>query len=433
MSYFDRPVGSGLRAAVVLVVSAAHPGVHVACQESLPLSVAIEQLRSSDPTAVVQAADAISRHGSQAASAVPTLVEALERNPPPARIALLRALGAIGSKAIAAAPAVIRRLDDRDLVHDQPVWQVAAETLGKMGPEVIPTLLPLLDPQHPQRYLGACAALQQLGPQARPALPKLLELATYDPPDCQPALHVLRTLGTEAKEALPILLRQLDSQDFHTQYLACRVLGAMGEHGQPATDKLCELLANGAASVRRNAAAALGQIGPSIGSKGIEALRAAVADPLEPVREQALIALGRLGPAARAALPTLKEAVTTNRLAAKARAAGALYRIDPSEGALVMAVLLHELQSLNSPWDAAEELAFVAPREKRVDDVAALLDNQNEETRAMAATALGGMGRAAEPFLSRLERLAQAPDQTNEVREAAQEAITKIREALADR
>ncbi|GIW93911.1 MAG: hypothetical protein KatS3mg110_1952 [Pirellulaceae bacterium] len=398
-------------------------------QEELTLPQAIELLRAREPQAVIKAAELIGSKGVEAAEAVPVLAEVLEPNAPPVRVAILHALGKIGPKAVAAAPQVIARLDDPDLVDDTPVWQVASRTLAQMGPDVVPSLLPLLDPRHPQRYLGACAALEQLGPAAKPALPKLLELATYNPPDCQPALFVLRALGKEAKEALPTLMKQLDSPDFHTQYLACRVLGALGEHGQPATEKLCQLLAGGVASVRRNAAAALGQIGPSIGPEGITALIQAVSDPLEPVREEAVIALGRLGPAAASAVPVLKEAITTDRLAAKARAAGALYRIDPAEEPLVMAVLLRELNSPDAPWAAAEELAYVAPRAKRVADVAALLKAEHEETRAMAALALGGMGKAAEPYLAELERLAQDRDVDQEVREYAQEAIQKIRQS----
>lgn len=388
------------------------------------------RLQTDDPAMVIQAAKELSGLGADAAGAVEPLARLLEQENPQVRAAALQALGAIGPPAASAVKQVIAQLDDRQFSEDTPLWQLAADTLGRMGPTVVPALIELLDPRHPQRYYGACAALQQIGPEAAAAVPKLVDLAMRDDPDSQPALHALRGIGPGAKEALPTLIKLLDSRDFHNQYLACRVIGALGAHGKPAVDKLCQLLSHGAASVRRNAAAALGQIGPEIGTQGIDALIAAVNDPLQPVREEAVIALGRIGSPAKKAEPLLKEAVTTDRLGIKARAAGALYRINPAESDLVMTVLLREIQSPNAPWVAAEELAYIAPRARRVEDVAKLLQHSDEETRAAAADALAAMGQAAQSFLPELQKLASDASQSAEVRQAAQDAIARIRQAV---
>jgi HEAT repeat protein len=393
------------------------------------IDVLRQQLGKGQTDEVLRAAEQLGRLGKAAAPAVPDLVALLDHTDPLVRAAGLRALGAVGPEAAGAVAKVIARLDDRDLAGSIPLWQIASETLGQMGEAAVPALIQQLDPRRPQRYYGACAALQRIGPAAAQAVPKLVDLAMRDDEDSQPALHALRGLGPAAKDALPMLMKLLDSRDFHNQYLACRVIGALGEHGQPATGKLCQLLTSGVASVRRNAAAALGQIGPSIGDEGIDCLIRAVEDPLQPVREEAVIALGRIGPPAARAVSILKEAVTTDRLGVKARAAGALYRVSPQEVELAMTVLLRELQGLNAPWAAAEELAYVAPRAGRVADVAKLLDADSEETQAAAADALAGMGKAAEPYLETLNKIANDASRDPEVREAARTAIEKIRQA----
>jgi len=61
--------------------------------------------------------------------------------------------------------------------------------------------------------------------------------------------------------------------------------------------------------------------------------------------------------------------------------------------------------------------------------VAKLLDADSEETQAAAADALAGMGKAAEPYLETLNKIANDASRDPEVREAARTAIEKIRQA----
>jgi len=57
------------------------------------------------------------------------------------------------------------------------------------------------------------------------------------------------------------------------------------------------------ASVRRNAAAALGNIGPDVGQEAVDALIEALSDRIQPVRQNVVVALGQLKPLAAKAVP----------------------------------------------------------------------------------------------------------------------------------
>jgi HEAT repeat protein len=114
------------------------------------------------------------------------------------------------------------------------------------------------------------------------------------------------------------LQRMLDDSD-----PAVQVQGAFGlaQHGSDAKDAvptLVKALTSKETLVRQNVALALGKIGPDA-KEAVPALVDALNDPEWSVRRQAAMALGEIGPEARAALPALEnQARDANELVRKA-------------------------------------------------------------------------------------------------------------------
>jgi HEAT repeat protein len=115
----------------------------------------------------------------------------------------------------------------------------------------------------------AVLAIYHMGAKAKSAVPRLTELSQMDNSEIRhAALAALTGIGPAAEEAVPTLIQLLEHDDFHSQYWSCRVLAAIGmPAAEPAVGPLLECLDTGVASVRRNAAAALGELGPKVAAR----------------------------------------------------------------------------------------------------------------------------------------------------------------------
>ena len=233
-------------------------------------------------------------------------------------------------------------------------------------------------------------------------------------------------IGPAAKDAVPVLIRQLDSDDFHTQYWACRVLGRIGRPAaNPAVPRLIELTQSGVSSVRGNAAAALGEMGPSAGAEIVDPLIAALKDGSFTVRQRAAVALGKLGTFANRAGPALEEAVGNERFAARCEAAAALI-LTTGQREQALKVLLDELQRVDSPMSAVEAFQRLGPQaEDTVPQLKELLHAESAETRWCAVLALDAIGPAARAALADLDALAD--DEDEDVRDAAKQLAARLR------
>jgi RNA polymerase sigma factor (sigma-70 family) len=99
---------------------------------------------------------------------------------------------------------------------DTYVRETAVEALAVTSKKVtdLPALLAGLDIPGPYRTtarIWAIDNLRSLGPKAKPAIPKLLELAK-EPFYYGPALRALRSIGAEPKQVLPLILESLKSE-----------------------------------------------------------------------------------------------------------------------------------------------------------------------------------------------------------------------------
>lgn len=390
------------------------------------------QLQSGTDDEQLQAAWQLGERGREAAPALTALRAALAHPRAAVRAYSAAAIGAIGPEAAESVEALVALLPDKEVVDGKPVWEYAGRALGKLGPPALAVVLSRFDPND-EAYRGASAALFEMGQGAAPALPKALEiLESKETPG--PAIYVLQGLGPLAAPAVPKLIELLDFETdppevgMHMQYWACQALRDIGPAAAPAAGKLIEKLATGTGSVRRFAAQALGGIGPAGGEQALDALALAIDDQLQPVRRDALAAVARFGTQAQRLATKIKPLCEDESKSVEAVAAGTLWHIAPAERPYAERILLERLQQIQSPWEAAEQLATLpdADRGRLVPELVKLLDDENSLTREQVAYALGLIGPVARSAEPRLKQLATSPQEPDDVRSAAREALRLI-------
>lgn len=292
----------------------------------------------------------------------------------------------------------------------------------------VPELIDALKDESLAVRRTAMLEIHSAGPKAKSAVPALIAiLQQNDPTTRKYAINAFIGIGPDARSAVPILVEMLSCDDFHTQYWACRALGAIGADAKPAVPKLIELVQGGVASVRRNAAAALGRLGPTIGEPGLNALVEAMSDRTQAVRQQAVIALGKLGPLAAPGLPAIERGLRAGGFKPAANAARTLWLLKP-ESDLPLRVLLVELASGDDPYVAVDVLGEIGVELGAVEEVAELLKLEYRWARLYAAETLGKMGPDA-ASIARPALEAALAEEDEEVREMIKEALQKIRPA----
>lgn len=366
-----------------------------------------------------------------AATELQTLVEQLADQDPNVRAAAAVALGRLAAEPETVLPRLLDRFDDRAAAQVDgnvaEVWYFAALAAGEYGTVAVPPVIELLQRDDHQRRMGASLVIMVLGPAAKDVLPTLIEaLQAADLETRRPALmSALLSLGVEAKPAMPLMLEFLGDEDFHTQYWACRVLGAIGPEARVAVPELIPLVQRGTASVRRNAAAALGRIGPGIGPEALEVLIRALKDPVQPVREQAAIALGRLGDFAEPAVPALEEVLQDeSNFAARAKAAESLWRLSPNSPT-PLRVLVTQVQGTEEADVAAMVLGEIGNDLGAVESLLPLLESPDPRTRIHVAWALGLMDQHTQQAIAVLEGFLDDPEP--DYRDEAGVALNQIR------
>lgn len=386
-----------------------------------------EAARQDDGQVLLAALEEFLEPSDAALAAVAELRGGLKDPDPRIQAAAVAALGRLTAQPDALLPKLLALFDQTAATPLGPLAYVAAEAVSHYGPRAVPLLQDAVRDPQPQVRRSAALTICLLGTEARDVVPALIEaFADADLDTRRPFLmNALLCTREHALPALPLMREFLDDEDFHTQYWACRVLAALGPHAAPAAPRLVELVGDGVTSVRRNAALALGQIGPAIGDSGLQVLIRALHDPSQIVREDAVIALGNLGrPFAEPAVQEVEAVLAEDaNFAGRSQAARTLWILKP-DSQLAPRVLLEQLAGKNEPWVAAEVLAQFAADMDVIDDVAELLEHADPETRVFAAGVLGALGPPAAQTADRLKPLLEDPDQ--DVREVAGEALQAI-------
>jgi len=426
-SLFCPPIPSlviGIWLLVVLSYSAA--AADGPPEESASVADLIAGLDDEDPACRCSSIAALADRGTMALPAVAVLTHALADKNGDIRAAAAKTLGRLALEPDRVIPALFAALADETPSDEGPVWMVAARALGKYGESAVPSLIKALEDERLHVRRAAMLGIVTAGPKAKDAVPALIGILEENDPNTRNFVsNALIRIGPDSRAAVPVLIKRLSCDDFHTQYWACRALGAIGPDAKPATPKLVQLIDSGVTSVRRNAAAALGNIGPAVGEKAVAALIKTLSDYSQPVRQQALIALGKLGPLAAPAIPPIEQGLQ-EPLAFKpaANAARTLWLLKP-DPEIPARALLAELEAGDEPWAAAHVLGEIGVELGVFDEVAETLKSDNREARLYAAVALGEIGPKAANARPALERALD--DEDEEVREAAEEALERIK------
>jgi HEAT repeat protein len=265
---------------------------------------------------------------------VAALIKQLKDKDPNARSKAARALENIDPAAKDAVPLLIEVLKDRDPGY--PLAPIAAKALGRLGSAAVPALMETLEVKDGRVQAYAATALMRIGPDAKPAVPALIEVVKkYKDPAHLARLNAIAALGKigpGAKEAVPTLAEVAkDKPPMSAARLAAvTALGQIGPEAKAAVPTLIDLLGeeeSKAGPLRLEAARALGQIGGAAGEEATSALVALVENKkLGPARIVAINALGQIGAPAKNAVAALKKAGEDAEL--KAAAVKAVERIE---------------------------------------------------------------------------------------------------------
>ena len=181
-----------------------------------------------------EALPALAELGPQAKSAIPALTKLLTDSEREFRLLVAATIAKINPQSTAALPPVA------ELAHDPQYQFLAIETLGKMGPIAIPTLMKLAKEQDESRRGYAVVALGHIGPDAKTAVPVLAELLA-----CQS--WTLRWAAAESlaqigPAAIPSLKQSLKSDDPTFRRAVAEVLWRVSPKDETAIPVLFELL-----------------------------------------------------------------------------------------------------------------------------------------------------------------------------------------------
>jgi HEAT repeat protein len=157
------------------------------------------------------AAHALAQFGKEAAKAIPALGEALKDKDGHVKVAAAKAIWKIEGKVDRAVPVLIETLKDFDESHYAA--GSAAEMLGKIGPSAkaaVPDLTAMLQSGWRDTRIAAAFALCKITGKAEPGLAVLIKALedrrTPNESGTHSALTYLEEIGPQAKAAVPVLL-----------------------------------------------------------------------------------------------------------------------------------------------------------------------------------------------------------------------------------
>ena len=396
-------------------------------------------LRSSVAGVRIETCEILGHQGVAAASAVPDLLVVLADKDELVVRAAATALGDIHSNAAVCVPALRKLLDSKSV----PVRIVASQALAEFGPEATPAvsaLLPLLKDSHaPVRAAAAGAlgatkdgrvdvvgaligllsdenaavtmkaanGLSQIGEAAVPALVRTLKDEKFR----VLAIEILGEIGPEARAAVPSLLELMTRGDVNAavRHEAMIALGLMGPAAASAAPQLLGILATPAeADLHPGAAWVLARMGEK---KALPVLKTLAGRTQDEQTQRAIAwALVTLEPGnpenAAVALPHLMKSASSDRALVRKESLAALAKL----GALAADAIPVILERAEKDADdavraqALEALADIgAPADKVLLVAVASFSDRAPEVRLAARYVLGRLGAAAKQTEAQLQ------------------------------
>lgn len=333
----------------------------------------------------------------------------------------------LGPKAASTRGLVVKSLTS----EDSGERSTAAETLGSFGPaakDQAPLLVEAAKTwEEPYAPLRALAQIKAGGPQLAAATPKLIENL-----DIRVALlEALAAIGPEAKDAIPEVIKVLDSPDWEERYAAANMLGAMKESAKDALPKLKQLAIDDEDyDVHQAALDALRQIAPddpavmeavfasididddeacrefitNQGDKAATFLQQAVESETPEVRKKALQLLGKVEIPRAQQLAIYQKLLTDNDPTVKSTAAQQLIKAGDRSDAAISA-LVAGLKT-DDPWQF-ENTIVLNNRQATPALIDLILSNKtSEECRETAYTLL--RTEVSPQYQARFQKLREA-------------------------
>lgn len=346
-----------------------------------------------------------------------------------------RGLGVIGPPAKDSVPTLVAVMDDKE--RHGMVCCSATAALGKIGKNVetsLPALIRTLSGQSGTLQNKVLDALALLGPEAKPAVPRLVKCLESIPESSFSDDHRIKIASTLARidpkveAAVPHLITLLRNKEM--QLAAISALGEIGPAAKAALPDLKRSFHNATASVRMDIIDTMARIGAPA-RELMPKLIVALSDTKSTGARSAAKIMARLGPAASAGLPILKKLAQQKTSYASVWAIYAIGAIErkPKVAAVRLAKRLKGEGSERKGVEALGPLqALGSAAQPAVPQLLEILGdhNVNIATRGYAATALGdiGLGPDAKAVVAALKKASQG--RCKIVRHYAAESLVKI-------
>ena len=322
---------------------------------------------------------------------IPEWVQLLNADNAKVRKEAVNALGMIGTAAI---PDVLDVLKRNDLGKF-----AAAEAMGKFGRPAVASLLPLLKSKNEEVVTNGVQALGEIGPDAKDAIPDLIDLMKRQKSNYRIAYPLADTFGMIGRPAAqPVLGLLREAWRTGDTVLIGESINSLGKIGPDAAISVPDLMDSynrGNSYVRRYAAEALGRIGPKA-SDALPMLIRGLADDERSVRKDVSLAIGRIGVGVPEVVQPLIDMLSDSDAGVRMYASAGLVRV----GKCAMPKLIESLDSRDSDVRAmaARTLGSIATNEQDaiLDAVPAklttFLSDKNADVQREAVVALGDFG-----------------------------------------
>ncbi|PQO26448.1 HEAT repeat domain-containing protein [Blastopirellula marina] len=257
--------------------------------------------------------------------AVEDLVEGMKSKNPNLRAAAARCLAELDAPREMVGPVLLKALTE----SDPTIVIYFREAIVSLGAKATPRLAKALENEGLRMH--ALAILRQLGPDAKAAIPALIETLKVDNEDVQSeTLMVLGGLGETAAPATEAIAKSLASSSDEVKQSALYALGSIGSAAKPTIPQIAPLLDSDVEFTKVAAGWAIAHIDPISPSapKAIAVLTAALSEGSDLVRLEAAKSLGMFGEQASSAKDALsKSAKSDESDAVRAAAADALTKV----------------------------------------------------------------------------------------------------------
>jgi HEAT repeat protein len=305
----------------------------------------------------------------------------------------------------------IDALQDPELLVRQEAILVLTD-IGPPAKEAATELTKLLKDSHqPVRFKAAAALVKIDRQQAKAAVPVLCEgLKLGSAQERIQTMQTIGQLGADAKDATLPLLEMLSDPDAALRGVATAWISQIGEG---AVAPLKEALTNSDTSLRRNAAEALGHLGPRA-KDAVPALTERLKDDDGLMRVKAAQALWLVTRQAETPVRALAEAMKDKELRVRRAASLALVQMEPrpKEALPILTAGMKDddpltrVQCAQGVWEINRKADEVLPVFLDV------IKNKNQHQPALGPTltALNRMGEQAKPAVPALVDLVKSPN-----------------------